>query len=90
MITTLSKILPYISNCRLRIDSVDYSANSDFGIAELDCTAVDTEGEAMFQLVLPVPIHQVSAILAEVEKENKVAPVAANPTGRLKTSGGQK
>lgn len=88
MITTLSKILPYISNCRLRIDSVDYSANSDFGIAELDCTAIDTEGESMFQLVLPIPVHQVSSILAEVEKENKVAPVQPNNARRLRTTTG--
>jgi hypothetical protein len=74
MITTLSKILPYISNCRLRINSIDYSSCSSFGIAELDCTAVDTEGEEMFSMVLPVPVHQVSAILSEVEKDNKVAP----------------
>lgn len=89
MITTLSKILPYISNCRLRIDSIDYSSSSDFGLAELDCTAVDTEGESLFQLVLPVPIHQVSSILSEVEKENKVAPVQPSQR-RLRSGGGSK
>jgi hypothetical protein len=92
MITTLSKIIPYISNCRLRINSVDYSSCSSFGIAEIDCTAVDTEDQDMFQMLLPVPIHHVSSILAEIEKENKVAPNSnSSPTTKkIRTNIGDK
>jgi hypothetical protein len=70
MITSLSKILMYTPNIRLRINSVEYTY-SELGLAEVDATAIDDEGGDLFHIQIPVSQHQVSTMLKEIEEVNK-------------------
>jgi hypothetical protein len=83
MITSLSKIIPFIPNVKLRINSIDYS--SPTGIAEVDATAIDSEGGDLFNVILPVSSNSVSDMLKDIEAENKT-PTILNPNRRRNVS----